>query len=310
MNLADPLTFREIEEARARIAGVALRTPLVPMRDGRTWLKLECLQPHGSYKIRGATNLLRARMDLRPLAEIVSVSAGNFGQSVAAAAARHDLPVTIHVPDNAARVKVDGLRRLGATVHEHCFAEWWRIVETRETGGTGTFLHPVCEREMIAGAATIGAEIVEDLPEVEAVLIPIGGGGLASGIAQAVRMRRPGCRIVAVETETSLPLKAALEAGAPVTVPREPSFIDGMGSTRVLDEMWPLLHRLVDEVTVVGIAEVESAIRRLAVEHHVVAEGAGAAAVAAAEKAGIDRAVAIVSGGNIDRAELIRILAG
>jgi threonine dehydratase len=181
---------------------------------------------------------------------------------------------------------------------------------TRETGGAGTFFHPVCEREVIAGAGTIGAEIVEDLPEVDAVLIPIGGGGLASGIAQAVRMRRPGCRIVAVETETSMPLKAALEAGEPVTVPRAPSFIDGMGSTRVLDEMWPLLRRLVDEVVVVGVAEVEAAIRRLAAEHHVVAEGAGAAAVTAAEKAGIDRAVAIVSGGNIDRAELIRILAG
>jgi len=142
------------------------------------------------------------------------------------------------------------------------------------------------------------------------VLIPIGGGGLASGIAQAVRMKRLGCRIVAVETDTALPLKAALEAGHPVTVPREASFIDGMGSTRVLDEMWPLLRRLVDEVVVVSLAEVEAAIRRLAAEHHVIAEGAGAAAVAAAEKVGIDRSVAIVSGGNIDRTELLRILAG
>jgi threonine dehydratase len=310
MNLTEPLTGDEIAEARARIAGVALRTPLAPMGDGRTWLKLECLQPHGSYKIRGATNVLRARMEREEVSAIVSASAGNFGQAIAAAAARHRLPVTIHVPQNAARVKVDSLRRLGATVHEHRFADWWRIMETRETGGAGTFFHPVCEREVIAGAATIGAEIVEDLPEVEAVLIPIGGGGLASGIAQAVRMKRPGCRIVAVETDTSQPLKAALEAGAPVTVPRAPSFIDGMGSTRVLDAMWPLLQRLVDELIVVGVAEVEAAIRRLASEHHVVAEGAGAAAVAAAGKAGIGRAVAIVSGGNIDRAELIRILAG
>lgn len=309
MNLAEPLTEVEIAAARRRIADVALRTPLVPMRDGRTWLKLECLQPYGSYKIRGATNALRARMEEGAPSAIVSASAGNFGQALAAAARRHALPVTIHVPDNAAWVKVESLKRLGAQVHEHSHAKWWRIMETREAGGDGIFFHPVCEREVIAGAATIGVEIVEDLPEVEAVLIPIGGGGLASGIAQAVKLARPGCRIVGVETDTAMPLKTALEVGEPITVERTPSFIDGMGSMRVLDAMWPLLERLVDEVIVVSIAEVEAAIRRLAAEHHVIAEGAGAAAVAAAEKAGIDRAVAIVSGGNIDAKELGRILA-
>ncbi|HKR25711.1 MAG TPA: pyridoxal-phosphate dependent enzyme [Allosphingosinicella sp.] len=311
MSLTEPLTEGEIAEARRRIAGAALRTPLVPMRDGRARLKLECLQPHGSYKIRGATNALRTRIEAgeTPTA-IVSASAGNFGQAIAAAARREGLPVVIHAPDYAARVKVEALERLGAEVREHDFDEWWRIMATRETGDGGSFIHPVCEREVIAGAATIGAEIVEDLPEVEAVLIAIGGGGLASGIAQAVRMKRPGCRIIGVETDTSMPLKAALEAGEPVTVPREPSFIDGIGSTRVLDAMWPLLQRLIDEVIVVSVAEVEAAIRRLAGEHHVIAEGAGAAAVAAAEKAGIDRSVAIVSGGNIDRAELARILSG
>jgi threonine dehydratase len=306
MNLAEPLTEAEIAEARRRIAGVALRTPLALMRDGRTWLKLECLQPTGSYKIRGATNLVKTRALVGP---IVSASAGNFGQALAAAARRQGLEVTIHVPDNAARVKVESLKRLGAEVHEHSHAQWWRIMETRETGGEGQFFHPVCEREVIAGAATIGAEIVEDFPDVEAVLVPIGGGGLACGIAQAVKAKRPGCRIVAVETDTATPLKAALEKGRPVTVPRIPSFIDGMGSARVLDAMWPLLERLIDEVVVVGIAEVEAAIRRLAVEHHVIAEGAGAAAVAAAAKLGAERSVAIVSGGNIDPAELARILS-
>jgi threonine dehydratase len=181
-------------------------------------------------------------------------------------------------------------------------------METRDSGDEGTFLHPVCEREVIAGAATIGAEIVEDLPEVEAILVPIGGGGLASGIAQAVKMKRPDCRIVAVETDTCTPLRAALAVGAPVTVERTATFVDGMGSTRVLDAMWPLLERLIDDVLVVSIAEVEEAIRMLAVRHHVISEGAGAAAVAAAAKAGIDNAVAIVSGGNIDRSELSRVL--
>ncbi|HEV2817984.1 MAG TPA: pyridoxal-phosphate dependent enzyme [Allosphingosinicella sp.] len=305
MTLAEPLTPDEIAEARRRIAGAALRTPLV--QGGAAWLKLECLQPTGSYKIRGATNLLAARQLAGP---IVSASAGNFGQALAAAARLRGLEVTIHVPDNAARVKIDNLRRLGAAVREHSHEDWWRIVATREADDSdATFVHPVCEREMIAGAATIGAEIAEDLPDVEAVLIPFGGGGLACGIAQAVKLHLPDCRIVAVETDTATPLQAALAAGAPVTVKREASFVDGMGSTRVLDAMWPLLERLIDEVTVVSLAEVEEAIRGLASEHHVIAEGAGAAAVAAAAKMGIERSVAIVSGGNIDPGEMARILA-
>jgi threonine dehydratase len=308
-SLAEPLTEAEIAQARARIADVALRTPLAPMRDGRTWLKLECLQPYGSYKIRGATNVLRARIEKGRPAGVVTASAGNFGQALAAAARRLELPMIVHVPDYAARVKVESLKRLGAEVREHAYPDWWRIMETRETGGEGLFIHPVCEREVIAGAATAGAELVEDMPDVEAVLIPIGGGGLASGIAQAVRLKRPDCRIIAVETDTATPLRAALEAGTPVTVERTASFVDGMGSTRVLDAMWPLLSRLIDEVIVVGIAEVEAAIRRLAAEHHVIAEGAGAAALAAAEKAAVARSVAIVSGGNIDGNELRRILA-
>ena len=312
MNLTEPLTAGEIEAARRRIADVAVRTPLVRTRDERTWLKLECLQPHGSYKIRGAANALKARLEEgEPPAAIVTASAGNFGQALAAAARRHGLPILIHVPDYAARVKVDNLKRLGAEVREHGFEDWWRIMETRATGDSGggaVFVHPFGERAVIAGAGTIGAEILEDLPAVDAVLIPIGGGGLAAGIAQAVRLKRPGCRIIGVETDTSTPLKAALEAGEPVTVPRRPSFIDGIGSTRVLDAMWPLLKRLIDEVVLVSVAEVEDAIRRLAAEHHVIAEGAGAAAVAAAQKVEIERKVAIVSGGNLDWAELRRIL--
>ena len=308
-NLADPMDEAEIGAARGRIAGAALRTPLVPMADGKTWLKLECLQPVGSYKIRGATNVLKARLERGDRIErIVTASAGNFGQALASAARDLGLPIVIHVPDHAARVKVEALERLDAEVREHDFAGWWRIMESRDSGDEGTFFHPVCEREVIAGAATIGAEIVEDLPGVEAILVPIGGGGLASGIALAAKMKRPGCRILAVETETCTPLKAALAAGRPVTVERTSTFVDGMGSTRLLDAMWPLLERLIDDVLVVSIAEVEEAIRMLARRHRVIAEGAGAAAVAAASKAGIGNCVAIVSGGNIDRRELVRIL--
>ena len=160
--LADPLEAEEIEAARARIAGAAIRTPLVPASDGRTWLKLECLQPTGSYKIRGATNALKARLEAGPPPRsIVTASAGNFGQALAAAARGLDLKLIVHVPDKAARVKVESLKRLGAEVRAHDFATWWRIMATRESGGEGLFIHPVCEREVIAGAATAGAEIVE-----------------------------------------------------------------------------------------------------------------------------------------------------
>jgi threonine dehydratase len=310
-DLTTPLTVDEIAAAHRRIAGAALRTPLVPRPDGSAFLKLECLQPTGSYKIRGATNALKARLEAgEDLRAIVTASAGNFGQAIASAAAKHGLPCIIHAPEYAARVKLENLRKMGAEVREHSFEGWWRIMQTRETGDEGTFFHPVCEREVIAGAATIGGEIVEDLPDVDTVLIPIGGGGLASGIAQAVKARRPGCRILAVETDTALPLKAALAAGAPVTVERTSSFVDGMGSTRVLDAMWPLLRRLIDDVVVVSLPEVEAAIRTLAAEHHVIAEGAGAAALAATVKLPPGRHVAIASGGNLDWAELRRILEG
>ncbi|MBS0295987.1 MAG: pyridoxal-phosphate dependent enzyme [Proteobacteria bacterium] len=310
--LQPALAGAEIEAARRRIADIAIRTPLVRAQGADVRLKLECLQPYGSYKIRGATNVVRARIEAGETVEaVVSASAGNFGQAVAAAARALGLPCLIHVPDVAARVKVESLKRLGAEVREHPFAGWWEIMQTRETGlEGGTFFHPVCEREVVAGAAVIGDEIAEDFPEVETVFIPIGGGGLACGVAQGVKLARPDCRIVAVETEVSTPLKAAFEAGRPVTVERRPSFIDGMGSTGVLEPMWPLLQRWIDEVVVVSLAEVEDAIRKLAREQHVVTEGAGAAAYAAALANARPNAVAIVSGGNIDAGVLADILKG
>jgi threonine dehydratase len=300
----------DIAAARRRIAGTALRTPLLPAGDG-LWLKLEALQPYGSYKIRGATNAIKARLEREPdMAAVVSASAGNFGQAIAAAARALGLPCIIHVPDNAARVKVEALERLGAKVREHSFDGWWAIMQTRETGDPGAFFHPVCEPEVIAGAATIGEEILEDLPDVRAVLAPIGGGGLACGIACAVKLARPQVRMIAVENETSAALDAAFKAGAPTKIERTPSFIDGMGSTGVLEPMWPLLRSLMDEVQVVSVGEIEAAIRRLARDHHVIAEGAGAAALAAADRIEAGPAVAIVSGGNIDPAVLARILQG
>ena len=309
LDLAAPLSGEEIAAARGRIRCSALRTPLVRSREGIR-LKLECLQPHGSYKIRGATNALAARIERGDdIRIVVSASAGNFGQALAAAARRLGVPCVIHVPDYAARVKVAKLKELGATVQEHPFDAWWRIMMTRETPEDGAFFHPVADRDVVAGAATIGAEIHEDFAEIDSVFAPIGGGGLMCGTVQGIRLNTPSCRGLAVEVDTATPLKAAFAAGAPVPVKRTSTFIDGMGSTRIIDDMWPMLKACVDEVIIVTVEEVEDAIRRLADEHHVIAEGAGAAAFAAAIKSGVANGCAIVSGGNIDATEFARILS-
>lgn len=307
MDVLLPPSPAEVGAARDRIAAGALRTPIVRSREGVA-LKLECLQPFGSYKIRGALNAITARRERgEDIRTVVSASAGNFGQAIAAAAKGLGVPCVIHVPDTAARVKVARLLELGATVREHSFEAWWRIMMTRVTPDEGAFFHPVADRDVVAGAATIGAEIREDDPDVRSVFAPIGGGGLMCGTVQGVRLGKPSCRGVAVEVETSTPLKAAFAEGAPVTVERKSSFVDGMGSTRILDEMWPLLKTSVDEVVVVTVGEIEDAVRRLADEHHVIAEGAGAAAFAAAIKTGCANACAVISGGNIDAAEFTRI---
>lgn len=309
MDLTTPLTEAELVAARLRIRETAIRSPLIQSAEGIA-LKMECLQPLGSYKIRGASNAIKARLERgADIRAVISASAGNFGQAIAAASQRLGLPCVIHVPDNAARVKVARLGALGATVHEHSFDDWWRIMQTGDVGDVGAFFHPVADRDVVTGAATIGAEIAEESASLSALFAPIGGGGLLCGAAQGLRLRYPRCRVIAVEVETATPLAAALKAGSPSSVVRTPSFIDGMGSTRVLDEMWPMLSRLVDEVVIVTVAEVEAALRRLAMEHHVIAEGAGAAAYAAALQTGTAESVAIVSGGNLDSGELARILS-
>jgi threonine dehydratase len=195
------------------------------------------------------------------------------------------------------------LERLGATVHAHDFAEWWRIMETRDAGiADATFVHPVSEAAVIAGNATIGLEIAQDWADVEAIAIPFGGGGLSTGIALALKLMGRKVEIIACEVETSTPLTAAFAACEPVAVERTASFVDGIGSLRVLGEMWPLIERFIDRTVVVSIDECTAAVRETALRHRLVVEGAGAAAIAAAlrpEFAG-RKIGAVVSGGNID----------
>ena len=301
-----------LDAAREAIRDYAIRTPLLPFFGGagqEIRLKPECLQPYGSFKVRAAANVLAGYSveDLRH--GVACASAGNFGQGFAFAAARRGIPLAVHAPDNAAQVKLDVMRSLGAKVHVHPFEDWWRIMTTRQTGaGDGLFVHPVCEPGVILGNSTIGFEITEDWPEADTVVVPVGGGGLISGIALALRSLGHKARIVACEIETAAPLAAAFSAGHQVTIERQPSFVDGIGSTRVLDEMWPLLSELVDEVITVSVADAERGVRLAAENSHLVAEGAAGVALSAALSCRGERVVAVLSGGNIDHRELCRIL--
>ena len=310
-------TSADVIAARDNIRGFALRTPLIRLaadREGaHIYLKLENLQPLGSFKIRPALNALKT-MDREPLRRgVLTASAGNFGQGLAFAAREIGVPATVVVPEGSAATKAQALVELGAKVIRLPFDEWWTVLTTRSiTGETGAFIHPVAESAVIAGNATIGAEIIEDLPDCDTIVVPFGGGGLACGIGSVMRRLKPSVRMIVAESEAAQPAAAALANGGPAKVPHIQSFVDGMGSTTVLPEMWPLVHRMVDQAVCASFAQIAEAIRLLARRHHVIAEAAGAASVAAAVagQAGKGNIVCIVSGGNIDAAKLGAILNG
>ncbi|HEY3773374.1 MAG TPA: threonine/serine dehydratase [Solirubrobacteraceae bacterium] len=302
-----------IRAARERIADVAVRTPLVrlPLDGTDIYCKLETLQPINSFKIRGAANAIRSTPEEARAQGLSTTSAGNMAQGVAWVARELGLPATIAVPEHAPRAKIDAIERLGARVLPLPYDDWWAaLVAGRIDGVPGHFVHPVDDDAVMAGNGTIALEILEDLDELDAVVIPVGGGGLTTGIASAIRALAPEVRIVTVEPDTGAALRAALAAGGPVDVDYTPSLVDGSGSRRVLDTMWPRLQPLVDEAVSVSTEQVEDAIRVLAGRLRIVAEGAGALSVAAAlaGTAGPGRVACIVSGGNIDLARLAGIL--
>ena len=311
------IELADIEAARARIADVAVRTPLVRLRNeeapAEIYLKLETLQPIGSFKIRGATNAVRSASKEQRRRGLVTASAGNMAQGVAWAGRELGLPVTIAVPEHAPQAKLGAIERLGGRVLKMPYDEWWQaIVTSRVDGVDGLFVHPVQDEAVMAGNGTIGLEILEDLPDPDAVVIPFGGGGLTVGIASAIRAFRADTRIYTAEPETGAALAAALLAGEPTDVQYSPSFVDGAGSRRVLDTMWPRVRPLVDGAFSIPIADAAAAVRALAERAHVIAEGAGALATAAAlaDQARTGKVVCIVSGGNIDLAKLAGILEG
>jgi threonine dehydratase len=306
-----------IRAASARIAGSALRTPLLRLNvedaPATIWLKLENLQPIGSFKLRGAGNAM-ALLPREALARgVYTASAGNMAQGVAWNARRLGVPCTVVVPEHAPQTKIAAIERLGATIVRIPFDDWWNVIVTHHHPGIdGVFIHPVSDPAVIAGNGTIGLEILDDLPDVSAVVVPYGGGGLSCGIATAIRALAPGVKIFASEVDTAAPLAASLAAGRPLQVDYAPSFVDGIGSKGVLEEMWPLASRLLDGSCVVSLAETAAAVKLLVERNRVVAEGAGATSVAAARsgKAGAGKIVCVVSGGNIDAKKLATILMG
>ena len=312
-----PVDLTQIAAARARIAGLSTMTPLVGCDiapPGKTIrLKLENLQPIGSFKVRPIANavLSKNRAELR--AGIYTTSSGNSALGVAWMARRLGISATAVVPANAPQAKLEKLRQLGAKIEVRANDVWWRAIEAGTLQDQeGAYIDAVRDPASLAGDATIGVEILEQWPDVEAILVPFGGGGLASGIACAVRALRPDVKVIACELSSAQPLRAAFDAGVPTPTAHDAGFVSGVGYGAVLPEMWPLLRAMIDEVLSVPLAQVAQTIKLLAENNRIVAEGAGALSVAAAlaSRYSQSNVCAVISGGNIDSNVLAAILRG
>ena len=302
-----------ITDAARHVYKAAVRTPLIkldlPFESSgspapQVYLKLESLQPIGSFKIRGAWNAVRKLSPDQLKDGVWTVSAGNAAQGVAFAARLAGVPCSVMVMDTAPQTKLRSIEKLGATIVKASYDECWKTVESHGSPRMkGHFVHPFDDDDFIAGNATAGLEILEDLPDVDCVVAALGGGGLLAGIGSVMRAKKPGVRIYAAEPETAAPLDLSLRRGEPCYFEGwRPSFVDGAGGKSVLPTMWPLLKDLVDGSIVMPLDEIAAAMRKTADRVHVVAEGAGGTAIAAAlsGRAGTGKIVAVVSGGNID----------
>jgi threonine dehydratase len=312
-----PPSLADIREAQERLRGTVSRTPLLPLAvndaPADIYLKLESLQPMGSFKLRGASNALRLAAPEALTQGVYTASAGNMAQGLAWSAREMGIPCAVVVPDHAPETKLAAIRRLGGEILPVPFARWWQVLRERSyPGQSGLFVHPVSDPAVIAGNGTVGLEILEDLPDVETVLVPFGGGGLSCGIAAGLRELAPHVEVLACEVETAAPLSASWEAGEPVEIEYQASFVDGIGASGLLPEMWPLVRSLLRGVRVCSLREVADAVRLLAERNRIIAEGAGATPVAAAlaGRGGTGKVVCVVSGGNLDAGKLATLLAG
>jgi threonine dehydratase len=304
-----------IDAAREHIYQAAIRTPLVRLNhDGpaEIYLKLECLQPIGSFKIRGAFNAVRLLPEAQRSGGVWTVSAGNAAQGVALAARLAGVPCRVLMMDTAPAAKLDAARRLGAEIVTDTFDQCWKaLLDRTYQGMTGAFVHPFEDDEFIAGNASVGLEILEDLPDVACVVAAFGGGGLACGIAAAVRERGLPVKVFAAEPETAAPLARSFEMGSAQSFPGwQASWVDGCGGKSVFPRMWDLAHHLLAGSIVSTLEDIRKAMRLVAARNHVIAEGAAACAVAAglSGKCGAGKIVCVVSGGNIDLARFAELI--
>jgi threonine dehydratase len=318
MSFYNPIPLEDIQKAHKRIKDKAIKTPLVKLNledtPGEIYLKLENLQPIRSFKIRGAYNALSLLEPESLKKGVWTVSAGNHAQGLAWSAKQLEIKCTIVLPENAPKTKLKKINEMGAEVIKVDLETYLEIYQTRKYKGLdGHFVHAFSDPDIMAGTGTIGLEILNDLPDVDTILVPWGGGGLACGIASAVKALNPRVKIIACEVDSAAPLSASFKAGEPAKgVDYTPSFVDGIGAPFVLPEMYELAREIVDDVVVVSLMETARAVELLVDSNCVVAEGAGAVSLAAAlgSKVGSGKIVCLISGGNIDKEKLVKILQG
>lgn len=308
-------TLDDIRAASSLLAPYIIRTPLLRLNihDSPTeiYLKLENLQPIGVFKVRSMGNaMLIAGKDALKNG-VYTASSGNAGIGLAWMARILGIKATVYVPESGPQGKLESMRDFGAHIQIMNDDDWWQIIENSgHPGDAGFYVDAVRSPSAMAGNGTMGLEIIEQLPDVDTIIVPFGGGGIACGIAAAVRALKPGTRIIVAEADTAAPVTAAFKHGHPVTIKMQPSFISGAGAPSVLKEMWPLINELVDDTVVTTVSNVADAVRLMFVQNRIVAEGAGALAVAAAlfNNAALGKTVCLVSGGNIDREMMAKIL--
>ncbi len=316
-NTLKPPLLDSIRAAQKRLAGIAVRTPLIRLNvdhaPAEIYLKMENLQPIGSFKLRPAANAILSAPSEATADGVYTASSGNMAQGVAYSAMKLGMKATVLLPGHAPDAKVEALKRQGATIKHLPDDDWWNVLRNHgHPRENGLFIHPVANQDVLTGDATVGMEIFEDLPDVDTVVIPFGGGGLSVGIASAFRELKPDTQLLAAESAHCAPLSVSLKMNEPTDVPCPPTFISGIGTGTVLPEMWPLTKQLLDGVVIASVEEITDTIRVIFERNRVIAEGAGAASVASAlaGRAGGGKVVCVISGGNLDAKYLIDILQG
>ena len=312
-----PIELQDIEAARERIADTVLRTPLVRLDLGsdppEVWLKLENLQPTNAYKIRGATNAVARLSDEERAKGVWTISAGNAGQGVAYAARQFGIPSSVVAIETAPQTKLDRMRTLGAKIVPVSYEQAWVAAEAHAFEGLdGTFVHPFDNYDFIAGHATMGLEILEDLPNVRTVIAAIGGGGLITGVGSAIKAKAPHVKVLGAEPETAAPYALSLREGSPQRfMDWEASFVDGAGGKSVTERMWERMRPVTDGTITVTLGQTREAMRLIAEKSRTIAEGAGALSLAAALTGGAGEGpiVCVVSGGNIDLGKFAELVA-